>query len=507
MPPPYAYSYDGRPNSENHSLPPRSSSRLTTLTPQRLNHDPPEVLSRRWPSHPDPIVEISVERAAGMTSPSSSEPSPQGTQHSQSSTASSALLSHTPPVPPKDPVNSPSQPQTTSHTKSRGLFRSFPLRLPKVTFNSTAQNAKNAAQKAEEARLRNAEEEAAKEREERETFQIAAQAEARDEVQSRMRFLLSRNDLSEKDCLDVFAECTQACLNGGLDLSAVLQEPLIENKTPVYWAILNRSTSSEADHTAFSVLIVTLLKACGPLDATTTTSVRVACMMTSNNALLQHLFLQFPGLSPLSTGDGGGDVVDVDEKRHGTSGFIAYIHIPRFWLRMSVSEAIKVEFVTYKTGQHLTLWNAERIWTAAFTMSTTREETKWLVLTRVGQYFHPRADVQKMQSRRDWTKGQCVLTGSASRTPSPAQMELSTAKLNINLTQLMLPPAQPAPASSAPPLSRDNPDTPSQTGTRSSGLRSDPPSPVIKKGRRHSKVIEDPNKKTFVSLRKGGNYK
>jgi hypothetical protein len=139
-----------------------------------------------------------------------------------------------------------------------------------------------------------------------------------------------------------------------VDFSAVLQEPLIEGQIPVYWAILNRAaTSPEVDDDTLNALIFTLLNASGSLKKTTNDSVRLACMWTSNNALLQHLFWQLPGLSPLSMSDRmllgptGGDVVNVEETRDGSGAFVAHVNIRRFRLRMNSSKLIKIEFITF----------------------------------------------------------------------------------------------------------------------------------------------------------------
>jgi hypothetical protein len=122
----------------------------------------------------------------------------------------------------------------------------------------------------------------------------------------------------------------------------------------VYWAILNRPAASpEVDNDALNALIITLLNASGSLKKTTNDSVRLACMWTSNNALLQLLFWQFPGISPLSMSDRmllgptGGDVVNVDETRDGSGTFVAHVNIRRFRLRMNSSKLIKTEFITF----------------------------------------------------------------------------------------------------------------------------------------------------------------
>jgi hypothetical protein len=199
------------------------------------------------------------------------------------------------------------------------------------------------------------EEAAMREREEEMRLHAEAQAGARETVKSSFQSLLSHDRPSEEIFRSAFSTCSQACKEVGLDLSDVLQEPIIEGQTPVYWAILNRpATSSKANVKTSDALIIALLNVCGSLDETTAVSVRLACMLISNNALLQHLFWKFPELSPLSTKDrmllgpsGGGDIVDVQETQDGTGAFTASMKIRRFRMRMNVSTVVKVEFITF----------------------------------------------------------------------------------------------------------------------------------------------------------------
>ncbi|KAI9454953.1 hypothetical protein F5148DRAFT_413145 [Russula earlei] len=352
MPPPY----DGLSSSGNSPLPSQFSSRAATPMPHQLR-PPHEGTSRRLPN--PPIIEIPAERATGMTGPSQLESSDSLTPHSQSPPTPSPSSSRTSPLTPQSPADSPSRllsvPPAAKTARSRSVFRPFSaLRLPRATAQITNQAAQRVAEEvrlrtAEEQAARRALEQAAREREENEARRAAAQAKARKRVGSCIQPLLVSRHASEEDCIAVFSECAQACRNGGLDLSAVLQEPIVEGQTPVYWAILNRSSPSDAD----DALIAALLNACGPLNETTMDAVRAACTLTSNNALLQHLFGQFPGLSPLSVSDalllgpsGAGDIVDVEETRDGSVAFTAYIKIRRFRIRMKVSKVVKVEFVT-----------------------------------------------------------------------------------------------------------------------------------------------------------------
>ena len=361
-PPPYTGLSTPNPSSDP-SLPSHLSSRAATPTPSHtLNH--PEGPSRRLPHPPRPRTanyDHSEPPSRGADTPSLRPPI------SLATSLSSSL--HTSPLSPEPHVISPSQHHSASPsaqiTKSRSIFRPFSaLKLPKASRNAAAQSAKQGAWKAPEeakyeaelARLRIEEEEAiTREREEELRFHAEAQAGARETVKSCIQSLLSRGHTSDETRLSVFSTCSQACKKVGLDLSAVLQEPIIEGQTPIYWAILNRSaTSSEVDAKTSDALIITLLNVCGLLNETTITSVRLACMLISNNALLQHLFWNFPGLSPLSTRDrmllgpsGGGDVVDVEETQDGTGTFIASMKIRRFRMRMNVSVVVKVEFVTF----------------------------------------------------------------------------------------------------------------------------------------------------------------
>jgi len=196
--------------------------------------------------------------------------------------------------------------------------------------------------------------------EEEHALEVAAQSNAREAVISRVRSLLSRGLPSEDGYDPVFKKLAEICESGGLELSGVLQEPLIDEKPPVYWAILNGPPTSSEDgdgDAAFDALVVALVGASQPLKESTITSIRHACMLTSNNTLLQHLFRRFPDLAPLNPGDvillsstGGGDVVEIEESLDGTGIFVAHIQIRRFRLRMRVSKLVKIEFVT--SGTH-----------------------------------------------------------------------------------------------------------------------------------------------------------
>ena len=345
-PPPYT-SPPSPSASEDALFPPHLSSRDTTPTSPRLPNG--YEASRRLPTLPNPRIAIPVERTTSshslISASSSQSPVQQSSRPSPfpSHVSSSSFL----PLPPDAPI-----------VKSRSGFN--PLSVLKRPFRkSGAQSARQVAGTvSEETIVRIAEEDAAaelsREKDENAFRYTAAQTEARERIQSSIHSLLFRGLTSDEERTSIFSKCARICKEYNLDFPSVLQEPLIEGQIPVYWAILNRPAKSpEVDDDALNALIFTLLNASGSLKKTTNDSVRVACMWTSNNALLQLLFWQFPELSPLSMSDRmllgptGGDVVNVEETRDGSGAFVAHINIRRFRLRMNSSRLIKSEFITF----------------------------------------------------------------------------------------------------------------------------------------------------------------
>jgi hypothetical protein len=351
--PPPPYTAPPSPSASEEALfPPHLSSRDPTPMPPRLPND--HESSRRLPTPPNPRIAIPVERTTSLVD--------QSPISKQSSRASPFTSSPIPSLLPQSDVNPsflplPPDPPTV---KSRSVFNPLSvLKLSKSSRKATAQSAKQTAGKVSaETIVRTVEEDSAgpfpRERDENAARHTAAQAEARERVRSSIHALLFRGLTSDEERISVFSKCARVCKDCGLDFSAVLQEPLIEGQIPVYWAILNRPAKSpQVDDDAMNALIFTLLNASGSIKKTTSDSVRLACMWTSNNALLQHLFWQFPGLSPLSMSDRmllgptGGDVVNVEETRDGSGAFVAHVNIRRFRLRMNSSKLIMIEFITF----------------------------------------------------------------------------------------------------------------------------------------------------------------
>ncbi|KAI0264138.1 hypothetical protein BC834DRAFT_844152 [Gloeopeniophorella convolvens] len=410
-PPPYT-----GPSVPNASITPVSLEQQSYAAPHPIILEPLRMISHSevsllpLPPSPNPSPDTPVQqthtiRPHSPTFPESwqgpySRPASPATTISSSPSATSTSSTA--------PLRGPSSIFPTVHvSRSRSSFRPFSvLRLSKATRHATAQIAESAAWQAAEqkkyetelARKRAAEEEAARRaaeevarREAEEAARRAAiQADAKATAQSLIRTLISSRLPSAEERESVLSTCEQACENGGVSFSAALQEPFIEGQPPVYWAILNRPTASGGNEAASDSLVLALLDACRPLDEATTTSVRLACMLASDNALLQRLFSHISALSPLSAGDAmllgpadGADSVHVEETRDGTGTFTAHIKIPRFRLRMRVSKSVKVVIAA-----------SERIWTLKFSMVVEdgldgRPQSKWMLSLELADQSAP----------------------------------------------------------------------------------------------------------------------
>ena len=372
MPPPPP-PYSGSPSNGSDSpsmIHPSTMTPPASLEPLQLV-DPFDMYSRSHslPAQPEPVDPIVPASTYQFPSRVTASPPPLSSRSfATSSTFSYSQAYPLPPLPPLPPpkataISLPTpRSRSLSATKPRSAFPFSKSKLSKATRNATAWFAEHATRKGPaepmfedgQGRRPTTADPATRIRTEEDTWEAMIQAKASEEVKSGIQSLLSR-DLPNEEWNIVLQKCGQICANGGLDLSLVLQEPLIEGKPPVYWAILNRpATSLQNSDVDLHALVLSLLDICQPLKETTIASIRLACMLTSNNPLLQHLFWNFPALSPLTRSDamllgsaaGGGDIVDVDETHDGTGTFIARIQIRRFRLRMRVSKLVKVEFVT-----------------------------------------------------------------------------------------------------------------------------------------------------------------
>ncbi|KLO12932.1 hypothetical protein SCHPADRAFT_853217 [Schizopora paradoxa] len=175
--------------------------------------------------------------------------------------------------------------------------------------------------------------------------------------------------------------CANACSSHGLPLNALLQEPSVEGHTPLFWAILNWSSTDE-----YAIRLLTQLIAhSSPLEPSTIADMRQACLALGDkakhegepystpNSVLQRLRrnpLVFPpsgtdsilleSPSGASTNDSDAlqcfhspkrnlrtfaDAVHVFEPPGSPDSFIVQIELKKFAQRMRVSRLVVSEFI------------------------------------------------------------------------------------------------------------------------------------------------------------------
>lgn len=148
--------------------------------------------------------------------------------------------------------------------------------------------------------------------------------------------------------ISILRNCSEACETHGLQFSVVLQEKSVEGHTPIYWAIVKRPpqpTSSDPD------LVSALLSLAAPLNDTTLSEIRLACLQNSDQILFQRL-RRLPAFAPLSGPDEillGGTVppddIGVQDVPGGEGAFIARFVVPLFQKRMRITKSIQLEFI------------------------------------------------------------------------------------------------------------------------------------------------------------------
>lgn len=160
---------------------------------------------------------------------------------------------------------------------------------------------------------------------------------------------LVREQNSGHGASGILDSCAEACNAYDLSLSSTLQEKSIEGHTPIYWAIVKRP--AEPPNPDDYDLVTALLFHSSPLTSTTVSDIRLACLMTSDQALFQRLRLS-PVFSPLSGTDemllGGSipqDTISVGDVEGDASAFVANFEILSFQKRMRVSKRIDIEFI------------------------------------------------------------------------------------------------------------------------------------------------------------------
>ena len=198
-------------------------------------------------------------------------------------------------------------------------------------------------------------------------------------TQDCLRDLLTQARPSEHEWLALLNNCADTCSSQGLNFSAVLQEPFVEDHLPIYWAILKRPTAAAAAAASASAasakrkdrmtpasdpdaLVFAILDASLPLNALSVADARLGCVTVSDNALFVRLGQRYEAFTPRSGTDrvllGGTDAIDpisVEEIQAGagvaSAAFNVRFSITQFQLRMRVSKQARIEFVARGTSR------------------------------------------------------------------------------------------------------------------------------------------------------------
>ncbi|KAJ7255516.1 hypothetical protein B0H12DRAFT_1202187 [Mycena haematopus] len=164
--------------------------------------------------------------------------------------------------------------------------------------------------------------------------------------------------------ISILKSCADACATNGLSISSILQENSVEGHTPLYWAIVKRPPESPEPQENTD-LLTTLLSLSSPLTPATMSDVRLACLLTSDQALFQRL-RSSPEFEPLSPTDEmlldatmPPDDITVQNVDGMEGAFIMDFSVVRFQKRMLVSKSVVLDFIA-----------RNRMWRLSFNVST-----------------------------------------------------------------------------------------------------------------------------------------
>ncbi|KAI0289344.1 hypothetical protein BC826DRAFT_1107065 [Russula brevipes] len=292
---------------------------MTTL-PETGDGSPPEysLLPPPLQSYPLPLAGTAPPLPLGRISPPSTA--------SQSARQS--------PVAEETPAGSPGPPPARSSSRQYPLSRFFrrgPTEAAIMKKNQIAEEEKEQALMLKKDRERN---------------------EAREWAQAKLRHLLTQGISSADECTSVLQNCKEVCTEKDVDFPALLQEPIIDDLLPVYWAIVKQSEMQQGDGADPQALTLALVDFSQPLKSATVEDARNACVTVSDNAMFQQLRRRFKefSFSCISAKDamllGGPEVEDkvvVEEPRGDPRAFVAHFELARFRLRMRVAKRVCVE--------------------------------------------------------------------------------------------------------------------------------------------------------------------
>ncbi|GBE80818.1 hypothetical protein SCP_0305380 [Sparassis crispa] len=147
----------------------------------------------------------------------------------------------------------------------------------------------------------------------------------------------------------IIDSCAEACRTHNLSLPSILQEPSLEGRSTIYWAVIKHPLQPPSPHERD--LISTLLDLAAPLTEATISEIRLACLQNSNQPLFQWL-RQMPVFSPLNGKDeillGSStprDEIAVENVPGDEGAFIVRFRVMLFQKRMRVSKQVKLEFI------------------------------------------------------------------------------------------------------------------------------------------------------------------
>ncbi|KAI0289346.1 hypothetical protein BC826DRAFT_1107067 [Russula brevipes] len=307
----------------NVSRPQSLHSPLAHTDTARLAPQPPLLLSRSQ----------LPERNAPLPTP----PRPPGRIRPRSTASPTARQSR---VVEETPVVFPGPPPAPSSSRPSMFSLLFGKRRPTAADEARLAAEREAA--AEEARRR-----AAEERARMLAQKEKAKVETRKRVLDALRALLSLDNSSDDEWMAQLRSCAEACESNEVDFAALLQEPVILDRLPVFWAIVKRSGMQE--ETAATVM-----------------EARNACVTVSDNALFQRFCKRFKEFTRTTDTDlmllGGSEVEDkivVEEVRGDSRAFVVHFELARFRLRMRVAKQVCAEFVA-----------RDRMWNITFSATT-----------------------------------------------------------------------------------------------------------------------------------------
>lgn len=190
-------------------------------------------------------------------------------------------------------------------------------------------------------------------------FKFSESPEARKEREIRKTILDLLRDVIQEHlsnspaAVGILQSCAQVCTSHSVSFSTLLQEKSIENRTPLYWAIVKRlpDEHQEIEDYQGPDLLSALLSYASPLTQATITELRLACLATSDQTLF-HRLRQSPEFAPVSGVNQmllgvtmSPDDIAVEDLPGDGGGFAVDFVIPQFNKRMTVAREIILEFI------------------------------------------------------------------------------------------------------------------------------------------------------------------